>query len=216
MTARLPPFILIGAGGHARSVIGVIRALGHALLGAVDSDPQRRGSTIDGIPILGDDSYLAQHKPDAISLAIGFGNRPNRGGPGLQPRRSVFERWTTRGFAFPALVSPQAIVVDNARIGAGSIVMPGAMIQAGAGIGDNCIINTGAIVEHDARIGDHSHIAPGAILCGAASVGPESHVGAGAILLQGIRVGTATLVGAGVVIRRDCPDGGISLGAAQP
>jgi UDP-perosamine 4-acetyltransferase len=204
-----PGIIGMGAGGHCRVVIDLIRQLGcWHIEGVLDSDTSLHGGCLDGIPILGGDS-LANHLHDQgiISAFLGVGSIGN---PGTRTR--IFRSLCDLGFDFPALVHPKALVAGAVTVGPASCVMQGSIINPGSTVGNAAIINSGAVVEHDCVVGDFSHISPGALLGGGVIVGMNSHVGMGAIIRQGIRIGRNVLVGAGAVVVADVPDGTTVLG----
>ncbi len=200
--------VLIGVGGHARSVLDAVRAAGELdVVGATDKNPEA-AETPDGLPILGDDDILQGLLADGVTTAlIGVGGiRDNTA------RQRAFDRVRDLGFELPAVIHPAATVSDAARLGAGPVVLAGAIIGPGAVLGDDVIVNTGAIVEHDCHIGDHVHVATGALVAGGASVAEGSHIGLGACVLQGRTVGPRAVVGAGAVVTRDVPAGLVVTG----
>jgi UDP-perosamine 4-acetyltransferase len=206
--------IVLCAGGHARVVIEALRSRDITLFGITDADAAA-AATIAGVPYLGNDDVVDGMNPSEVQLANGCGNRSNKQGSGLAPRRKLYERFARKNFKFPPVIHAQAIVASDAKIGDGVQIMAGAIVQAGATIGENVIINTGAIVEHDCEVAAHAHIAPGAILCGAVTVGEESHIGAGAVILQGRIVKRAAVIGAGQVIRQNVADEAIVAAAGN-
>lgn len=206
--APLPPFIIIGAGGHASVVVGVLRAMNAAICGLTDRDEALAGSLVMRAPILGDDSVLETFDPDGISLANGLGISPKLRGadapdPGTGLRRRIFEKLAGASHAFPPIVHPSSAVADAVEIARGAQVMAGAVVQPRAILRENCVVNSAASVDHDCWIGAHAFIAPGAVLCGGVHVGAGTLIGAGAVILPGISIGENTVIGAGAVIRRD-------------
>lgn len=196
--------VLIGSGGHARSVAEAARAAGTLdVIAATDPDDARRDQTLDGIPIVGSDDRLPALLADGVRSAIvGVGGVGDNG-----PRARVWQAATELGFDLPPVTHPAATVAAGVTPGPGTVVLAGARIGPGAQIGADVIVNTGAIVEHDCVVGDHAHVASGAILGGDVEIGAESHVGSGAVVLQGVRIGAQAIVGAGAVVVGDVPDG---------
>lgn len=203
-----PPFIIIGAGGHASVIVGALRAMNAAIRGLTDRDESLAGSLVMRAPILGDDSVLETFDPDSICLANGLGISPKLRGldhpdPGTGLRRRVFEKLTAAGHAFPPIVHPSAVVADAVEISRGAQVMAGAVLQPRAVLRENCVVNSAASVDHDCWIGAHAFIAPGAVLCGGVHVGAGTLIGAGAVIVPGVSIGENAVIGAGAVIRRD-------------
>lgn len=201
------PWILLGAGGHAKVVLALAHALGMRVIGICDPGLASAGETSwRGIPVLGDDRALARHDPRDVALLNGIGQVP-----GGAARRRAHEQLSTDGFEFPALVHPGALVDGTATLSEGVQVMAGAIVQADVSIGKGTIVNTGARVDHDCRIGRHVHIAPGAVLCGGVVVGYNAFLGAGCIVLPQVDIGPRALVAAGAVLARALDEGAAFL-----
>ena len=186
------PVVVIGAGGHAKVVIELIRAQGlYNVMGCTDREPQRRD--VVGAPILGSDDVLPDLYAQGVRHCfIALGDNALR--------RKVAARVTSLGFQLVNAISPKAVVSPSARIGRGVAVMGGAVINADATIGDLAIVNTRAAIDHDCQIGEAAHVAPRAALAGSVRIGPLAFVGAGATIVPGVSVGESTVVGAGATV----------------
>lgn len=195
------PLILLGAGGHAKVVLSLLRAIGRDVAGVCDPGLAASGAAEwRGLPVLGGDEALEHFAPSTHELANGIGQID----PGTDtPRARLYEALSTRGFRFPPLVHPAAVVDPTAQLSDGAQIMAGVVLQADCRIGRNTIVNTRASVDHDSEIGAHVHIAPGAVLCGTVGVGDNSYIGAGATVVQGVRVGANAFVKAGCLLPRD-------------
>ena len=206
----MPPDVIrvvgIGAGGHARVVLDILRRSGgYEVIGLLDWNRVLHGTFVDGVKVLGDDSELATLMNDGVRGAfIGVG-----GVASASSRRRLCELVEGLGLEFVSAIHPAATIAETARIGRGVTIMAGALVNAGAIIGDNVIVNTGAIVEHEVELGDHVHVACGATLAGGVKVEPEAHIGMAAAVLQGVRVGRGAVVGAGAVVLRDVAAGAV-------
>jgi sugar O-acyltransferase (sialic acid O-acetyltransferase NeuD family) len=201
---KLTPVIGIGAGGHAKVVIEILRLVGgYDFVGLLDANPETWGTRLMGVGVLGDDVLLAKLYQEGVRCVfIGKGAVGDTG-----TRKRLYQEAQRLGFEVVRAVHPQAIVSSSAEIGNGPTVMAGAVINAAAHIGDNVIINTGAIVEHDCVVESHVHVATGARLAGGVRVGEGAHIGMGASIKQGITISRQAIVGAGAVVVRDVPDG---------
>lgn len=197
------PFVLLGAGGHARVLLALARAAGLPLLGVCDPVLQAEGcGQWEGLQVLGGDDALDGHGPEHVGLMLGVGQLA-----GSTVRARLYGIWSARGYAFPPLVHPAAWVASDVALPDGVQIMAGAVVQPGSVLGRNTIVNTHASIDHDCRIGAGVHVAPGAVLCGSVDVGDGAFVGAGAVLIQGVRVGPGAIVGAGVTLVRDLESG---------
>lgn len=199
----------LGAGGHAKVVIEILRLIeGYELVGLLDPKQELWGAEVLDLPILGDDSLISRLCSQGIGHAfIGLGTVGD-----TNPRRKLYEKACDSGLEIVNAVHPQATISRSAKIGQGVTVMADAVINADARLGENVIVNTGAIVEHDCIIGDHVHIATGARLGSTVQVGEGSHIGMSACVRQGITIGPNSIVGAGAVVVDDVPEGVVVVG----
>lgn len=195
------PVIGIGAGGHARVVIDALRLMRVEIAGLLDPQPELHGTTLDGVPVLGDDSLLSSMFGRGIrTVFIGVG-----GAASTAVRRRLYQEAIGQGFDVITVIHPQSVISSTARIGRGATVLAGAIINAAAVLGDNVLVNTAAIVEHDCRLGDHVHVATGARLASTVAVGEAAHIGIGSTIRQCISIGACAVVGAGAVVVSDVP-----------
>ena len=65
--------LVLGSGGHARTLLAVLRLMQVGILGLTDKDPSCKGRDIDGILVLGGDEAVACWKPEQILLVNGVG-----------------------------------------------------------------------------------------------------------------------------------------------
>ncbi len=195
--------IIVGAGGHSKVCIELLRAMGESIaycVGATDSP-----DNCLGVPILQGDanlSFLRSEGYSRVFVAVGS----NR----LRERLSAL--YIGLGYQFISAISPRAVISPSARLGRGVAVMPGAVINAESVIGDLSIINTGATVDHDCRIGQAVHIAPQCALAGNVTVGNQSFLGVGCKVIPEIRIGERVRVGAGAVVICDIESDATAVG----
>lgn len=190
----------LGAGGHAKVVIEILRAMGTwQIVGLLDSKSGLWGTKVFEIPVLGDDALLPQVRSQGVGFAfIGVGSVGD-----ASVRRRIYEAVRQNGFQVVRAIHPSAVVSASSQMGEGVTLMAGAVVNASARLGNNVLINTGAIVEHDCVIEDHAHLATGARLAGAVRVGGAAHVGAGAVVRESLAIGQGAIVGAGAVVVKD-------------
>jgi len=199
----------MGAGGHAKILVEILRSLGTwDLVGFTDQRPDLKGSSFLGVPILGDDGLLPTLRAEGIEGAfIGVGAIRDVG-----VRKKLFALADGYGFEMITLVSLAAYVAPSARLGRGVAVLPGAVVNTDVRLGDNVVVYSGAIIEHDSVIGDHVHLSPGVHIAGGVCVEAEAFVGIGASIIQGIRIGAGAVIGAGAAVIRDVPAGSRAVG----
>lgn len=199
----------LGAGGHAKVVIEIIRLAGEfEVVGLLDPRQELWNTKVLGAPVLGDDSLLSTLRIQGVgSVFVGLGSASDSA-----PRKRLYQAAVAQGFEVISAVHPKTVVSPSARIGHGVTVMAGVIINANAAIGDNVILNTAAIIEHDCMIEDHVHVATGARLAGGVLVGEGAHIGLGASIRESVRVGQGAVVGAGSVVVKDVPNGSLVVG----
>ncbi len=176
--------LLVGAGGHARTVVDALTDNGHEVLAYTALAP----SPWLEAPYLSDDDARPE---DFEGFVMGVGGVM---GAGLATRLKLFRAYEARGFEAVTVIHSTAYVAPGAAVADGATILARAAVNPGAVIGAAAILNTGAIVEHDVRIGAGAHIAPGAIVLGAAQVGDSAMIGAGAVILPGGEVIEGDLV----------------------
>ena len=193
----------LGAGGHAKVVIEILRLIGgYELVGLLDPKEELWGTDVAGVPVLGNDSLLPELYNQGVRWAfIGLGTVAN-----TRPRRQLYEKARQQGLQIVRLIHPQAVIAPSVEIGHGPTIMATAVINTDSRLGDNVIVNTAAIIEHDCVIGDHVHIATGARLGSTVRVAEGTHIGLGASIRQCIHIGRGAVVGAGAVVVDDVPD----------
>jgi sugar O-acyltransferase (sialic acid O-acetyltransferase NeuD family) len=188
--------LLIGGGGHCRSVIDVIEQSNlFEIVGIIDVQ-QKVGNNLFAYNILGTNDDILSFKNDVDAFHITIGQI------GISDKRAnLFDILKKQGLKFPVIISPLAYVSKHASIGEGTIIMHHAIVNAGATIGRNCIINTKSLIEHDAIVGDHCHIATGAIINGGVNVGRDSFIGSGAISKQNSIIPSGSFIKANSIIK---------------
>jgi len=188
--------ILIGGGGHCRSVIDVIELQNKfEIFGIIDKE-ENLGKKILGYKIIGTDEDLRKFRKvcDFALITIGFIKD-------ISPRKRLYQQVKKLGYKLPVIISPLAYVSRYSEIGEGTVVMHHAIINSNVRIGKNCIINTKALIEHDCIIGDHCHISTGAILNGGVKVGSETFIGSGAICVENTIINPNSFIKAGSLVR---------------
>ena len=175
--------LLIGGGGHCRSVIDVVEQSGEFQIAGIIDKQELIGQEVLGYQVIGcdDDLESLYEKYQYAIITVGH-VRSN------SIRIKLFDQLKKIGYALPTIISPRAYLSRHAQVEEATIVMHGAIINANAKIGKNSIINSNALVEHDAIIEDHCHISTGAIVNGAVYVKANTFFGSQATSKEAITV----------------------------
>lgn len=197
--------ILIGGGGHASDMLGVLEACNRAqpqydLLGIFDDNasPSRfAGRNVELFGDIKDNIGRVDVENTTYLAAIGY--------PGV--RLLVAELAASLGLKPAApVIHPGAVYIGTSvSLGAGTLVHAGASISVAAKLGEHCYVSHGALVGHDSDIGPGAAIMPGASLSGEVKLGIGVMVGSGAVILEGIEIGNNSRVGANAVVTKNVP-----------
>ena len=197
--------ILIGGGGHCKSVIDVAESAGYNILGILDM-PEEVGKSVLGYTVIGIDDDIPQYADKAeFIITVGFIKNPSI-------RVRIYDKVKKAGGKLATIVASTAYVSRYATLGEGTVVMHQAVVNAGAKIGENCIINTFSNIEHYAVVGAQCHISTGTMVNGDCKVGERVFIGSQSVLANGITVGEDIIVGAGSVVRKSISEKGVYAG----
>jgi len=188
--------ILIGGGGHCRSVIDVIEAENKFQIAGIIDRPELLGTKVLSCEIIGNDSDLLSLSQKYKYAFITVGQIKS-----ADLRVKLFEAVKKAGFIVPVIISPRAYISKHAAIGEGSVVMHDALLNANVKVGKNCIINTKALIEHDSEIEDNCHVSTGAIINGSVRVKKNSFIGSNATTRESIVIEGRSFIKAGSIVK---------------
>lgn len=197
--------LIVGAGGHGRSVADAALALKAWDEVEFGDDGMDENARVMGLRVIAVSKRLSELRDryDDVIVAIG----DNR----------IRLRWIIRLREYgvesiPALVHPRAYVSPFATLGAGTVALAGAVVGPGTTIGEGCILNTSCSVDHDCSLAGGVHISPGARLGGMVQVGELSWVCIGASVANNLTIGENCTLAAGAALISDMPDGALYAG----
>lgn len=197
--------ILLGGGGHCKSVIDVAESAGYNILGILDR-PEEVGKQVLDYKVIGTDDVIPQYVDKAeFVITVGFIKNPSI-------RIKLYNKVKEVGGKLATIIASSAHVSKYATLGEGTVIMHQAVVNAGANLGVNNIINTFCNIEHDAQIGDQCHISTGAMVNGDCKVGDRCFIGSQSVLANGIEIGDDIIVGAGSFVRKNISVKGIYSG----
>jgi len=188
--------ILIGGGGHCKSVIDVIEMQGkYEIVGIIDV-PEKLNQDVLNYKIIGQDKDLPEFVKRYNNFHITVGQLRNP-----EPRMKLFKELRKLNAILPVIISPLAHVSQYASIGEGTVIMHQALVNADAKIGSNTIINSKALIEHDVIIGDNCHISTGAIVNGGVRIGNNVFYGSGAVSKEYISIPDNSFIKANSIVK---------------
>lgn len=200
------PLILIGGGGHCKSVIEVAESAGYEIKGILDMPDEVGKDVLPSHKVIGTDDEIPQYveKCDFV-ITVGFIKNPAL-------RIKLYNKVKAAGGRLATIIASTAHVSKYAELGEGTVIMHHAFVNAGAKIGDNCIINTFVNIEHDAEVGNQCHISTGTMVNGECKIGENCFIGSQSVCANCIEIASDIIVGAGSVVRKSIRVKGIYAG----
>lgn len=209
--------VIVGAGGFAREIRWLLEQINAAstrwaFAGFVVSDLGRLGERDSRAGVVGDLSWLEEHRRAIQAVAIGIGDPKARVALAAEVRRRCPE------LEFPALIHP-SVLFDrpSCRVGEGVAWCAGSIGTVNLELGAHCLINLSCTIGHEARLGVGCVLNPTVNVSGGVVLGDRVLVGTGAQILQYVEVGDDAVVGAGAVVNRNVGAGVTVVGVpARP
>ena len=200
------PLILIGGGGHCKSVIEVAESAGYEIKGILDMPDEVGKEVLPGHKVIGTDDEIPQYVEECdFIITVGFIKNPAL-------RIKLYNKVKAAGGRLATIIASTAHVSKYAELGEGTVIMHQAFVNAGAKIGDNCIINTFVNIEHDAVVGNQCHISTGTMVNGECKIGENCFIGSQSVCANCIEIASDIIVGAGSLVRKSIRVKGIYAG----
>lgn len=199
---------IYGVGGFAREILPLVRE-------AVKDDQNIK------IYFVVDDEYLTNdkelHKIEIISftnflqinafekfITVGFSN--------LKRRMEIFDFCQKNNIKLLNVKASNVIVMDNVKIGEGSILCPFVTLTSDIMIGKGFQANIYSYVAHDCVIGDYVTFSPAVKCNGNVHIEDNVYIGAGAIIHPGkvgkpLKIAKNSVIAAGAVVTKSVPEG---------
>jgi len=197
---------VIGGGGLSKVLISVLKKTPSLnIVGYVDIVDKGK---ILGAPYLGNDDTVIYNEVRNVAIGICY----TASALDSTLRRNLLNKYVDRGFRFPPIISPDALVYTETQHKPGTLVLDRAIINAGAEVGSYCLVNTGAIIEHDCLVGNHSIISSNATLGGHVELEGSVFIGIGSTVKDGVKIGKDIVVGAGSSVISDLYEAGTYYG----
>ena len=209
--------VLVGGGGHASDVLGVIEDLQDA--GGIGGERVVVAGILDdgevdvtrfvgrSVQQIGDVADLARVDASHYILAVGWPTT----------RRAVHEQTVGAGPEPLAVVHPTATVGRGVEVGKGSVVMAGVHLSPMARVGEHACLSNHVVLGHDCLVGDFAGLMPASVASGNTVIGEGCLVGTNATIVERVVLGSWCTLGAGAVATADIAPGVVAVGVpARP
>ena len=186
--------IIIGAGGHSKSVVDAINQEIYQIEGFLDDN--KTGIHI-GYPIIGKKlEDIDNYKNYKYFVAIGD----------IGARKMWFETLQKHDVEIINIIDKTALISSSSKIGIGNFIGKYSIVNADAIIGNNNVINTKALVEHECIVGNHTHLSTNSVINGNVVIKDCVFLGSCSVCIGQLTVGENSIIGAGSVIISDVED----------
>lgn len=190
--------LIIGASGFGRDIYNMAtECIGYQkeyiIKGFLDDNKNALASFGNYPPIVNSIKDYIVEKDDVFICALGD----------VKTKKNIIHLILDKGGKFISLIHPTANVDPSAKIGIGCIILQNAFIGAGSIIGDFILIQVSTVIGHDVKVGNFSRIDCLAVCTGGAIIEDEVTIHTAAVINQQVIVGKGSCVGAGsFAIRR--------------
>lgn len=182
-----PRLLIVGAGGHGRSVAEAVLMAGQFnLVGFLDDGAFARGESVWDLPMLGPATAFENYADKATHAVVAIGNNVLR--------QKLFTQVQAAGFALASVIHPKAIVSPRALLGSGVAVMAGAIVGTEAMLSQGAIVNCGAVVDHHAQVLEFGHLGVNACMAGGSMLGAFAWMQAGSAIGYGVQIAAGTVL----------------------
>ena len=197
--------ILVGGGGHCKSVINVAESSGWSILGILDIS-NNVGDKVLGYTVIGTDEKIPEYVNKSFFL-VTVGQIKE-----VRLRIRLHEMILSHGGELATVIASDATISRYSEIGKGTVIMHKAIVNAETKIGVGAIINSMANIEHDVLIGNYCHISTGAMVNGNCRVGDRTFIGSGTVLSNGVSVANDCIVAGASFVRKNIDIPGLYAG----
>lgn len=188
-------FVIIGCGGHARSIADVI------LYNVPDTDiiffdsNAKKDESLLGFPVLNNYKIVDE------KVIVALGDNRKR----IELSQKYYNNLVN-------VISNRAYVGKNVKLGRGIFIGHNAYIGVMSEIADFCIVNTNALIEHECKLNKGVFVAPNSTLLGKVSIEEDSFIGANTTIIDRIKIGKNITIGAQSVVLKNIENSGTYVG----
>lgn len=194
-----------GASGFGKEVMPLARQQYPTLAkeNFVFIDDGQAGTSLNDYPVL---SYIDFLKAPATNKAVTIAIANS------QVREKLVNLLNEDGIQHLAIQANNTVILDEVKIGEGSLLCPFTCLTSNIKIGKFFHANIYSYVAHDCVIGDYVTFAPGVKCNGNIHIHDHAYIGTGAVIKQGtpdkpLVIGKGAIVGMGAVVTKSVPAG---------
>ena len=188
----LNKLIIIGAGGHCRSVLSAAKSMQTwEDYKVIDFNFSKQNEQIMGFNVL-PFNKISELNGKNVDFFIAVGDN--------SLRKSIFKKISNLKCNFVNIQHPNALIDSHSKIGTGNYFGQFSNIGACANMGNFNIINSFGNIEHEVIIGNFNHLAPSSTICGRSELKNGVFIGSKAVVIEKIKIAENTIIGAGSVV----------------
>jgi acetyltransferase EpsM len=188
--------VIIGTGSEGRIAADVFTAMGHVVLGFLETDPDRNIRDLNDINVFShyeEDAAKNVLKDQHVEFMVALGD--------MDERKRVYEKVSKRAKRPSAnAIHPISWQSPYAAIGFGNLFNAASVINANTVVGDFNHFHSGVTVETDVVIGNYCNFNSGVRIGSNVHIEDGVFIGTGAIIHPGVHLGEGCLIGAGSVV----------------
>lgn len=198
--------VIIGAGNYGPVIAELAESCGFHVVGHLDDRVALHGTQVSGRPVLDQISAGLDRLGHDTAVAVAIGANV--------VRLKYLNEARQKGFATPALVSPQAVVSPSAKVQDAVYLHSGSHVWTEVCLGLGVILSPHSTVAHHSHLGDGCFVSSGANVGASILIGQAAFFGMGSVVSTGVgSIAEHTFVGAGSVVIRDTEARGVYVGS---
>ena len=197
---------IYGIGGFAREILPLVREKAKKnnnckIYFIVDDKYLNDKKELKGIEIISFNNFIEISGAEKF-ITVGFSN--------VFRRIEVFNFCEKNNIKLLNVSATNIVIMDNVKIGDGSILCPFVTLTSDITIGKGFQANIYSYVAHDCSIGDYVTFAPAVKCNGNVHIDDNVYIGTGAIIHQGksnkpLKIGKGAVIAAGAVVTKSVP-----------
>lgn len=189
--------VILGAGSWAKLLRYYIERMTDWDIVAYTDDQKSLSSDVhEGLPLVPFELVEKSFSPKDHEMIMGIGYRRMN-----TIREQKYLEAKTKGYAFPNLVHPSAIL-NEGILGESNFIMENVVIEPFTTLGSNNVMMSTTMIAHDNVIGSHNFFSLGVCVAGDVRIGSNCFLGIHSTVRNGIVIDDHTLVGAGAYVSK--------------